>query len=116
MSEASPNDARPRPARQLVDWQLPHGVSRALWDYVHEADIARNYDASLADSSLFTVDLQLAQDWLQPPGKLIDLGCGTGRLMLDMARLGHCVLGVDLSTEMLRVARAKCQALNVDCV
>jgi ubiquinone/menaquinone biosynthesis C-methylase UbiE len=106
----------PSPSR--ADWQLPSGVSRAVWDYVHDPDVAREYDAGLATSSLFSADLAFAEHWLQPPGRLIDLGCGTGRLMLAMARCGHHVIGVDLSAEMLSVAREKCAAAEVavDCV
>jgi SAM-dependent methyltransferase len=47
------------------------------------------------------------------PGRLIDLGCGTGRLLLPLARRGYWVLGVDLSAEMLKVAAAKAAAAGV---
>ncbi len=38
---------------------------------------------------------------------VLDLGCGTGNMMVRLARLGLCVVGVDLSPEMLAVARHK---------
>ncbi|RDU35451.1 SAM-dependent methyltransferase [Neobacillus piezotolerans] len=38
---------------------------------------------------------------------LLDLGCGTGELSLRFARNGFSVTGVDLSADMLSVARAK---------
>ncbi|MGW0926075.1 class I SAM-dependent methyltransferase [Streptomyces sp. NPDC002755] len=42
------------------------------------------------------------------PGKrLLDVGCGTGRSSLELARHGFEVTGVDLSPEMLDVARGK---------
>ena len=46
---------------------------------------------------------------LGPPGPLevLDLGCGTGTLAVALAQRGHRVLGVDLSPEMIAVARAK---------
>ena len=98
-----------------ADWQLPAGVSRGLWDYLHDPAIARNYDATLADTALPTIDQRFAQRWLDRPGRLIDLGCGTGRLMLAFAGRGYTVLGVDLSAEMLRVAgdRAAAAAVTV---
>ena len=40
----------------------------------------------------------------QPPGRLLDLGCGTGRLLIHAARRGYAPVGVDLSAEMLAVA------------
>ena len=37
---------------------------------------------------------------------LADIGCGTGSLTFELARFAHRVVGVDLSNEMLRRARA----------
>jgi len=87
------------------DWQLPPGVSRGVWEYLHSSTIAANYDASLADSSLFQCDVAFVQRHCPPPGRLVDLGCGTGRLLTALAPQGYDLLGVDLSPEMLKVAR-----------
>jgi SAM-dependent methyltransferase len=96
------------------DWQLPPGVNRGLWDYLHDPGVARNYDASLAGTPLFALDEDFVRRHCPTPGRLIDLGCGTGRLLVAMARLGHRVLGVDLSQEMLRVAAEKARAAGVE--
>src|SRR5690606_2390323 len=40
-----------------------------------------------------------------PPRSVLDLGCGTGRLALQLARAGHRVTGVDPAVRMLEVAR-----------
>src|SRR5262249_5656936 len=96
-----------------ADWQLPPGVTRGLWDYLHDPAIARTYDGSLADSRLVRVDQQFAERHFAHPGRLIDLGCGTGRLLLPFARRGFWVLGVDLSEEMLTVAGAKSAATGI---
>lgn len=93
---------RQRPAR-LPTWQLPAGVSRALWDQMHDLHEARSYDARLSDTPLLRADLDFVRRHCRPPGRLIDLGCGTGRLALAMARDGHKVVAVDLSPAMLRV-------------
>src|SRR5262245_36090994 len=96
-----------------ADWQLPPGVNRGLWDYLHDPHVARGYDASLAHSSLFEVDQEFALRHFDRPGRLIDLGCGTGRLLVSFARRGYWVVGVDLSEEMLRVAGEKAAAAGV---
>ncbi len=96
-----------------ADWQLPPGVSRGLWAYLHDEALARRYDAELAECALLTVDRQFAGRHFPHPGRLIDLGCGTGRLLLPFAARGYWVLGVDLSAEMLRVAGAKAQAAGL---
>jgi ubiquinone/menaquinone biosynthesis C-methylase UbiE/DNA-binding transcriptional ArsR family regulator len=50
---------------------------------------------SLAIEKLLPRDLTVA-----------DIGCGTGSLTFELARFAHKVIGVDLSSEMLRRARA----------
>jgi SAM-dependent methyltransferase len=95
------------------DWQLPPGVNRGLWDYLHDPAIARNYDANLVGSALIRADLEFAERHFDRPGRLIDLGCGTGRLLIPFAGRGYWVLGVDLSEEMLRQAGAKAHAAGV---
>jgi SAM-dependent methyltransferase len=95
------------------DWQLPPGVDRPLWDYLHDPAIARNYDAGLAGGTLLQTDLAFCAEFFGRPGRLLDLGCGTGRLLLPFARQGFWVLGVDLAEEMLRVAAEKAAAAGV---
>ena len=67
--------------------------------------IARFYDlthASLTADLPFVV--QLAQ---QTGGPILELGCGSGRLLLPLARTGHGVIGLDLSGVMLDRARVR---------
>lgn len=40
-------------------------------------------------------------------GPLLELGCGTGRLLLPLAHAGFDITGVDMSPRMLEVAQAK---------
>jgi SAM-dependent methyltransferase len=96
-----------------ADWQLPPGVSRGLWDYLHDADLARRYDAGLVASPLAGVDLTFVEEHCPTPGRLIDLGCGTGRLAVAFARRGFRTVAVDLSEEMLRVVGEKAAAAGV---
>jgi SAM-dependent methyltransferase len=94
-------------------WQLPLGVTRGLWDYAQEPQIADDYDDYFAYNTLFEFDRSVLQRYFTRPGTLIDLGCGTGRLLLPFARQGfHCV-GVDLSLPMLRVVERKAAAAEV---
>ncbi len=92
------------------DWQLPPGVDRGLWDYVSSERVAREYDVALAGTALLDFDVRFAQEHFPSPGKLIDLGCGTGRLLVHFARRGFDCLGVDLSETMLEEARRKAEA------
>ncbi|MDP2684041.1 MAG: class I SAM-dependent methyltransferase [bacterium] len=42
-----------------------------------------------------------------PLGKVLDLGCGTGRYSLYLDSLGHSVTGIDISEDMIKLAREK---------
>ena len=39
------------------------------------------------------------------PELVLDLGCGTGRMTLELAKRGYDMTGVDYSVEMLDIAR-----------
>mgnify|MGYP001574878948 FL=1 len=45
-------------------------------------------------------------------GPILELGCGTGRLLAPLARDGHRVVGLDLSPAMLRRAQARVARLG----
>jgi ubiquinone/menaquinone biosynthesis C-methylase UbiE len=73
-------------------------------------ELAPTYDQRLAGNPLFALEstalLTIVPDLV---GKSVaDIGCGTGRLALQLARMGaDRVIGVDLSAEMLAVAARK---------
>jgi ubiquinone/menaquinone biosynthesis C-methylase UbiE len=86
-------------------WQLPAGVDRGLWDYLHAADMVAGYDEQMRASPLARADVAYCARAFPAPGRLIDLGCGTGRLCAHFAAKGFECVGVDLSDEMLAKAR-----------
>jgi SAM-dependent methyltransferase len=96
-----------RMSSPLPDWRLPPGVNRGLWDYLHNPAIARDYDAGLAGSPIFAEDQAFVAKHCAWPGRLLDLGCGTGRLLVDFGQRGYLAVGVDLSPEMLAVAQER---------
>jgi ubiquinone/menaquinone biosynthesis C-methylase UbiE len=48
-----------------------------------------------------------------PRGTVLDAACGTGRHAIHLAKLGHHVIGVDSSSEMLAVARQKLRDMDL---
>lgn len=62
------------------------------------------------------VETGCALELLRPePGmKVLDVGCGTGNLSLRLARMGCSVAGVDVSENMLAVARIKAASEGVE--
>ncbi|MEU9290658.1 methyltransferase domain-containing protein [Streptomyces sp. NPDC048275] len=43
---------------------------------------------------------------LKPAARILDAGCGTGRIAIRLAELGHLCTGVDVDRSMLAVARS----------
>jgi len=102
----------------LPDWQLPPGVDRGLWDYLNNDSVARTYDDKLRGTPLLEMDLRFADRYFAARGSLIDLGCGSGRLLIHFARKGFDCLGVDLSSSMLEVVmeKARREGLAIPCL
>jgi len=94
----------PRP-----EWQLPPGVPRGVWQYALADHIADQYDEYFADNQLFEFDEQVLLRHFEQPGLVADLGCGTGRALIALARRGFRGLAVDLSLPMLQIVAEKAQ-------
>lgn len=72
-----------------------------------ESRFARWYDL---DQGSYNDDLPFYLSLAQRTGSpILELGCGTGRLVLALARAGHQVTGVDFAPAMLDRARSKVQ-------
>jgi len=96
----------------IPDWQLPTGVDRGLWDYLHSSEMVGGYDNQMAASPMARADIAFCERHFPTPGRLIDLGCGTGRLCAHFAARGYDCVGVDLSEEMLKAASARCPGMR----
>jgi SAM-dependent methyltransferase len=79
----------PRPYYHRLAW---------AYDLLNAAPIAARIDFIVAE---------LSQLRVQPPGRLLDAGCGTGRYAIDLAGRGFTVTGIDQSPELIDVARRK---------
>lgn len=62
------------------------------------------------------VETRLAFDLLKPENeqRILDAGCGTGNFTLKLAHIGCVVTGIDVSAEMLNVARNKARSLALE--
>jgi SAM-dependent methyltransferase len=89
------------------EWQLPRGVAAGGWQYIQTGHIAEDYDGYFTHNQLFDFDRQVVAETFSTSGLVVDLGCGTGRNLLPLARRGFTCLGVDLSEHMLRVLGEK---------
>lgn len=47
------------------------------------------------------------------PKRILDFGCGVGRLVIPFAGIGKCVVGLDVSESMLKEAARNCNVYSV---
>lgn len=60
--------------------------------------------------------LRTIREHLDPgfrPERVLDFGCGVGRLLVPLARTGAAAVGVDVSEGMLKEARKNCDAFSL---
>jgi len=75
--------------------------------------------ASVYDGNIFTrntsaeVDFLVEELGVSPGDSILDVGCGTGRHAVELARRGFRVTGLDLSAGMLERAREAARTANV---
>ncbi len=77
------------------------------------------YEAARYDSEVFTkntlveVDFIIRELGLTQGSTVLDVGCGTARHSIELARRGFRMTGVDLSEQMLEMAQAKARDAGV---
>jgi cyclopropane fatty-acyl-phospholipid synthase-like methyltransferase len=64
-------------------------------------------------NTLAEVDFLIRELGLKPGVSLLDIGCGTGRHSVELARRGYQVTGIDLSSGMLAEAKKTAQDAGV---
>lgn len=65
------------------------------------------------DPAAFERKIAVTKSLMTPTDVILDIGCGTGSLALRLAPCGAHVHGLDLSSEMIRIARGKAEAAEV---
>jgi ubiquinone/menaquinone biosynthesis C-methylase UbiE len=82
---------------------------RAQIDFFREESAA--YDRQVSDRPFYVASDRISfADWadeLRSPGLVCDIGAGTGRIALPLAKRGLTVVATDASEEMLRIGRER---------
>ncbi len=81
-----------------------------FWDGIAESYAAKPVD----DPEAFERKIAITQRLMKPDHVVLDVGCGTGSLALRLAPHAARVHGLDISSEMIRIARGKARDQGVD--
>ncbi len=82
-------------------------IHPTILQYINSVPIAKDYDRFFKNSALFQYDCEFIHSQVTPPGRVLDLGCGTGRHLLFLESLGFETCGIDLSNHFLAAAKQK---------
>jgi SAM-dependent methyltransferase len=79
----------------------PHSSWAKFYDAAYEQSFGEFYN------QLTDVTVELIEDCVKPPARIIDFGAGTGRLSIPLATRGYDVVAVDSCTQMLEQLSGK---------
>jgi SAM-dependent methyltransferase len=101
--------------RKGIDYQGIAGMSlRAIWlRRYFDDELAREYDWRHGELAAGELEWYLKYA-RKTGGPVLELACGTGRLLIPIAQAGYQIHGVDLSGAMLRLLKSKINGLDPD--
>lgn len=78
-------------------------------------DMSSSYDSDRVQGYLSHVR-DFVSRWVgDTPRKIVEIGSGTGEYSLTLARNGHTVWGLDVSSNMVDLSKEKARNMGVDC-
>ncbi|HTG44097.1 MAG TPA: class I SAM-dependent methyltransferase [Verrucomicrobiae bacterium] len=92
--------------------RLEHEIAHGRYLIAHGAGEIWNWEGA-AGHLRWQRRVQMLRSHLQPEMDVLELGCGTGLFTAELAKTGARITAVDISPELLEVARLQCQSANV---
>jgi ubiquinone/menaquinone biosynthesis C-methylase UbiE len=90
-----------------------HGASTVLSVPLRGDDYDARFARFAAEGQYLHGEADLVSGLLgEPPATVLDAGCGTGRVAIELARRGYDTVGIDVEASMLDAARRKAPGLE----
>ena len=88
-------------------------TGKSIWEAFFDAHAPVYEDNIFTKNTIQEVDFLLEELSLQQGSSILDVGCGTGRHSIELAKRGYIVTGLDLSSEMLARAADAAKSAGV---
>ena len=88
----------------------------SMWREFFDGEASTYEENPFTKNTVAEVDFLLSLYPLKPGANILDVGCGTGRHSIELAKRGFKVTGLDLSEKMLEVAKTNGGDLEIDWV
>lgn len=79
-------------------------TKKSTWETFFDEHAPIYEENVFAKNTIREVDFLIEELNLPPGDSVLDIGCGTGRHSIELAKRGYVVTGLDLSSEMLAKA------------
>jgi cyclopropane fatty-acyl-phospholipid synthase-like methyltransferase len=89
-------------------------TKKADWEEFFDGHAPVYMDNCFTKNTIDEVDFLVEKLRLQPGATILDVGCGTGRHAIELARRGYAVTGMDISSGMLAQARKHAKEAGVE--
>jgi cyclopropane fatty-acyl-phospholipid synthase-like methyltransferase len=89
-------------------------VPKNEWEKFFDGHAPVYMDNVFTKNTLEEVDFLLEEFKLPPGSRILDMGCGTGRHAIELAKRGYRMTGVDISSGMLAEAQKAAREADVE--
>jgi SAM-dependent methyltransferase len=93
----------------VTRWQQ---IARAANGPAYAQEYAARFRDLAAEGADVHGEASFVAGLVAPPARVLDAGCGTGRVAIRLAELGYAVVGIDIDASMLMEARAQAPGLD----